>query len=384
MNSINEEIKENKQVKIHLWDFPDTIYFLIKPYIRKLYFHRIYSFYNSKRNAARNLCVALATIRNYENGYSTKYGIKHPQYISITFFKKTLPLLGQEFIEKLEQSLVAISTSNGLEIRNPKMPIRESPQLYNVIAHIIADGSAPKRRTPYYGNSCQTLRDNFRRNLKLFGKVESSETHYGSVPIITFPKAVTDILSNFFDIQFTFPNRIPKRIFAASLECKTSFLQALFDDDGSMTAQLVVGIHNANIMKEIRLLLNYIGIKTSHVRVHHYTQKKYLHKKDKVTLNIPTKEYSKFKSLIGFSHPQKSRNLELAIQTRNRKQRTRDPNYIEDRILRVLEFKPSKTMELANELLYTINGVRPHLDRMLEEGLIIKSGYKNEVVWDIA
>jgi hypothetical protein len=36
--------------------------------------------------------------------------------------------------------------------------------------------------------------------------------------------------------------------------------------------------------------------------------------------------------------------------------------------------------------MFTMNGLRPHLDRMLEEGLIIKikRGYKNKVIWDIA
>ncbi len=380
MNLINGEIKENKQVKIHLWDFPDTIYFLMKPDIRKMFFDRIYSFYKSKRNAARNFGINLATIRNYEKGYS----IKHPQYMPIKFFKKTLPFLEKKFIENLEQNLAAISIRNGLEIKEPKIPIQESPQLYNLIAHIIADGSAPKRRTPYYANSCQTLRDNFRSNLESFGKAETSETYYCSVPIVTFPKAITDILSNFFDIQFTFPNRIPKKIFTASLECKAAFLQALFDDEGTMTSKIIVGIHNVDIMKEIKLLLNSIGLKTSNVMIYHYTTEGYTHKKDKVTLSIPTKEYVKFKNLIGFSHPQKSRNLEIAIQTRNRKQRTRDPNYIEDRILRILELKPSKTMELANELLFTENGIRPHLNRMLKANQITRRGFKNELIWDIA
>ena len=384
MNLNIREIKENREVSIYLLDFPDTIYFSIKPDIRKLYFDRIYTFYDGKRNAARNLGVSLKTIRTYENGLSIKYKTKHSQYIPISFFKKTLPLLEKKFIENLEQNLDAISVRNGLEIKNPEIPILESSQLYNIIAHIIADGSAPKRRTPYYANSCQALRDNFRKNLKVFGKVETSETHYGSVPIVTFPKAITDILSNFFDIQFTFPNRIPKKIFTASLECKTAFLQALFDDEGSMTSKLIVGIHNYNIMKEIKLLLNSIGIKTGNVMVHHYTTEGYMHKKDKVTLSIPTKEYVKFKNLIGFLHPQKSKKLESAIQTRNRKQRTRDPNYIQDRVLKILEFKPSKTMEIANELLLTINGLRPHLDRMLEERLIIRTGFKNEIIWDIA
>ena len=46
--------------------------------------------------------------------------------------------------------------------------------------------------------------------------------------------------------------------------------------------------------------------------------------------------------------------------------------------------KPSKTMELANKLLFTMNGLRPHLDRMLQQDKIIKRGYTNEFVWHIS
>lgn len=383
MNLINKKIKENKQVEIHLWDFPDTTYFLIKPDIRKLYFNQIYSFYKSKRNAARNLGVYLATIRNYENGYSTKYGVKHSQYIPINFFKKTLSLFNQEFIENLEKNLIAISTRNGFDVKNPKLPIYESPELYNIIGHMIADGSAPKRSTPYYINSCQRLRNHFKKNLKVFGTSEISEYKDGDKVLINFSKALTDILSDFFNIQFTFPNRIPKLIFNSPLKCKTAFLQSLFDDDGTMTAQLVVGIHNLNIMKEIRLLIKSTGINTNNLVVHRYTSQEYIHKKDKVTLGIPTKEYEKFRDLIGFAHPEKSRKLDIAIRTRHRKQRTRDPNYVQKRILGILQNKPSKTMELANRLLFTRTGIMPHLDLLLKKGLIEKKGFKNEAIWHI-
>ena len=40
-------------------------------------------------------------------------------------------------------------------------------------------------------------------------------------------------------------------------------------------------------------------------------------------------------------------------------------------------------MELANELMFTINGVMSHSNIMLEEGLIVKEGYKNRVIWDV-
>lgn len=383
MNSINKKIKENKQVEIHLWDFPSTIYFLIKPNIRKKYFNKIYSFYKSKRKAARNLGIDLATIRNYERAFSIKYKIKHPQYTPIQFFKKTLHLFNQKFLEKLEKNVIAISTRNGFDVKNPKLPILESPELYNIIGHMIADGSAPKRSTPYYVNSCQRLRDIFKKNLKVFGTSEISEYQEGNKVLINFSKTLTDILSDFFDIQFTFPNRIPKLIFNSPSKCKTAFLQSLFDDDGTMTAQLVVGIHNLNIMKEIKLLINSIGINTNNLVVHRYTRQEYIHKKDKVTLAIPPREYEKFRDLIGFSHPEKSRKLGIAIKTKNRKQRTRDPNHIQKRILGILQNKPSKTMEIANDLLFKRTGIMSHLDMLLKKGLIEKKGFKNESIWHI-
>ena len=378
MNFNDKEIRNDVKTTFHLWDFSDTIYFLIKPEARKIYFNKIYSFYGNKRKAAKNLELSPKTIRTYEDGFSVKHKIKHPQYIPARFFKKTLHIFDLEFLENLEKNVEALSVRNGLDVKNPKLPISESPELYSIIVHMIADGSASKRCTPYYGNSCQSLRDNFKTNLNIFGEAEISESKVGGTIGVNFPKAITDILSHCFNIAFTHPNKLPSQIFTASLECKKAFLQALFDDEGTISTNLIVGIHNISIMEEIKALINSIGIETGNLMIHPYP-----YKKDKITLRIPTKEYIKFKDLIGFSHPQKAANLEIAIQRKNREQRTRDMNYIEERILRILELKPSKTMELANELLFTINGINPHLKRMLNDGLITKRGYKNEFIWDI-
>ena len=347
---------------------------MIEPNIRRIYFNKIYPYYGGKKKAAKTLGIHFSTIKNYERAFSIKYKVKHPQYT---------PIFNQKFMEKLEKNVIVISTRNGFDVKNPKLPIRESPQLYNIIGHMIADGSAPKRSTPYYGNSCKRLREIFKKNLEVIGIVDISEYKVGGTIGLNFSKAITDTLSYYFNIQFTFPNRIPKQIFNSSLDCKTAFLRALFDDDGTMTAHLVVGIHNLDIMKEINLLINSIGIDANPLLVHRYTDKKYIHKKDKITLTIPPREYKKFRDLIGFSHPEKSRKLEIAIKTKNRKQRTRDPNYIQKRILEILQNKPSKTMKLANELLFTWNGIIPHLDILLKKGLIEKKGFKNETIWHI-
>ncbi|MCH8003412.1 MAG: hypothetical protein IH934_02175 [Nanoarchaeota archaeon] len=103
MNSNNKEIKENRELSIHLWNFPDTIYFLIKEDMRKLYFNKIYSFYGSKRKAAKNLGISLAAIRHYEDAFSMARNIKYRQYIPVNFLKKTIHILDLPFIKKLEK-----------------------------------------------------------------------------------------------------------------------------------------------------------------------------------------------------------------------------------------------------------------------------------------
>jgi len=145
MNST--KIKKNLR-EFHIWDFPDNIYILIEEKIRNIVFSKIYSYYGSKRKAAKSLMLDLKTIRDYERAFSIKHKIKHPQYISISFFKKVIHLFNQQFLNKIEKNINAISTRNGLDITNPILPIKESSSLYRIIAHILADGSASKVKHP--------------------------------------------------------------------------------------------------------------------------------------------------------------------------------------------------------------------------------------------
>ena len=118
---------------------------------------------------------------------------------------------------------------------------------------------------------------------------------------------------------------------------------------------MALTIHNTNIMGEIKSLINSLGIETSKVMVQYIS-----YKTNKVHFQIPKKDYVLFQEKIGFVHPEKSEKLELAIRIRNRLQRTRNPNYIEQEILNILEYKPTSTIELANELMFTIHGIMRH------------------------
>ncbi|MBS3105589.1 hypothetical protein J4234_04995 [Candidatus Woesearchaeota archaeon] len=374
-----KQLDEEKTREFHLWDFQDNLFILLDKEANDRFFKIMYNQFGTQQEFAKFLGLWRQEVNKYHKQLLKDNGRYYPVYFPIRLFKKCVPILDKEFICYLEQNVSEIRARVGLSVYNPKLPIRESQEVYRILAHIIADGSASKGKTPYYANTCKQLREQFKKDLAIFGEMKIYERKPQVTELVFFPKVVTDLLASLFDIQFTYPNRIPKLIFTASEDLKKNFLQALFDDEGTISAQLALTIHNVRIMEEIKSLIISLGINVSKVMVYYYS-----HKTNKVYFQISKKDYELFQKKIGFSHPEKAKKLELAIRTQNREQRTRNPNYIEQEIIKILEMKPSPTMELANKLMLTIMGIKPHLDRMLEEGLIIKRGYKNKVIWDIA
>lgn len=310
--NLNQKIKSKE---FHIWDFPNSTYILIEEKIRRKYFNSIFSYYGSKRKAAKSLGITLGTIRNYENAFSVKYGLRHPQYIPISFFKKTTQLFNKNLIYKIEKNTIAISARNGLDVKNPILPIKESPAIYRIIAHILADGSASKGKTAYYANNAELLRKQFVNDLKIFGDFETKERNVGNTIGIYFPKAITDIISFIFDIRFTNPNRIPIQLFYSTNKSKSEFLKALFDDEGSVTHNTVIGIHNENLLNQLKNLLLEFNINTTKISKTPYITKKGT--KYKMTFQIIKKDLIKFQNEINFNHPEKSKKLKLMIQKQN-------------------------------------------------------------------
>lgn len=376
INQETQAILEKEIREFNILTLPNSLFVMFNREFNDKFFSKMYELFETQKEFSKFLGIGRQEIYKYHQQIQKDRGKWYPIYFPLRLLKRCINVLDQDFINLTEQTISKIRGKSGLGIQNPKLPIKESIELYRITAHIIADGSASKGKTPYYANTCKELREQFKKDLQVFGSMKIYERKPNTVEIVCFPKVVTDILAHLFDVRFTYPNKVPKLIFDAKPEFKKAFLQALFDDEGSISTQLAIGIHDINIMEEIKSLINSLNIKTSKVLVH-----KYGYKRDKVYLCIPRSEYILFQKEIGFSHPDKAKRLEFAIRTHNRQQRTRNPKEIEQEIIRILKDKPSRTMDLANSLSFTYQGIRPHLDRMLEEGLIVKKGYKNEIIW---
>lgn len=363
----------------HVWDFPDTIYIYLKDDFREEFFRKMFEKLGGKRPYARFLGLGQMTVKRYYQGYSYKKEKRYLQSIPLSLFKKSLNLMNEGLKEKFEENIFFLKAhGRSIPLLNPKLPFFESPAFYRIVAHMIGDGSAPKNHSPYYANTCKELREQFKKDLNIFGQVKVYETKTTTTPIICFPKVITDTLSYILDVKFTYPDKVPKIIFGASDECKSAFLRALFDDEGTISTNLAISMSNFGLVNQIRELVKCLGVLPNSLLI-----KKEILNKNNYYFSISAKNFKEFKVKIGFSHPNKVKNLDAALSTRKRKQRTRPIKVINQKIVEILNKKQMKTIELANELQFTLSHMLFHLKRLEKEKLIKRSGFKNCLIWSL-
>ncbi len=292
----------------HVWDFPDEI---------RVYFNddfRIELFKLLKGNGSRNKLakrfgVNTSTIKAYFQKGVDSEGLK--TYIPTRIIKNVPKVLGimtdAAFMHKLEKNIVAYRARNGNPVIDPVLPLTETPELYSIIAHVICDGTAGKSKTPCYYNTCKELREKFKKCLKVFGNVETNEYEVqNNVYAVMFPKAITDILSHVFQVQFVRTPDLPKLLFTAPKECQYAAIRAMFDDEGCISNnQLTFTQKGIGIMNNTKVLLEGIGIQTGKIT-----------KDDRGCKSITVLSESRelFESLIGFSHPAKSERLKETVR----------------------------------------------------------------------
>ncbi len=360
-----------------VWDFPDNLYILLDEKTHKEFFSSMFEKFGGKRPYARFLNISQMQLKQYWRRYSKKDGRKYVQYIPLWLFKKSCKT--SMLKRKIERGVDKIRVRAGEPIINPKFPIKESPELYRIIGHMIGDGCAPEHKSPYYSNKSKILRKQFKKDLGIFGKVKVYERKQ-TVPIVCFPKTTTDILLYIFKLQFTKPNKIPKEILTASDNCKSAFLQALFDDEGTVSTSLAIGMKSGEIINGIKTLLESIGIETT--RVYMKQNRSY---GNYYMLSVKTKSIKEFRNKINFLHKEKYKKLETKIKIidRNVNARTRPLEWTRNEILNLLKNKPRTTMELCEKILLSVSGLHHHLKYLEKERYIKNIGLKNKFLWKL-
>lgn len=363
----------------HIWDFPDDIYILLNSGAKENLFINLYLKFGNRERLAKFLNLDPTTVKEYHIGLSGKNGRTWVQYIPTKFFKKVKFHLTKDLIKEIENSVLAYRPRAGTPIEKPILPIKESPELYRIVGHILGDGSATKRKVPYYANTCKELREEFIRDLQIFGDVRTSNRVL-TVPIVTFPKAITKVLSYCLDMPFAVKESLPKNIFSAPQNCKSALLRALFDDEGSSSAQVTIAMINKKIVEDTKALLFEFGILSSGIHVtKNNSGSNFYH------LSILAKSNKDFLDKIGFSHPKKLSILIAQVKKRYRKNRTREISEIENLILNYLrQVKRARTIDIANNIQLGLGHTLFHLKRIKKEGKIKNTIEENKYYrWSI-
>lgn len=345
----------------HIWDFPDSIYILLDENAKSKFFEEVYQKFGNRERYAKFLKLDPSTVREYQLGFSDKNKKKWVQYVPIKVLKKSKKFLTPKTIKLIENNILAYRPRAGSPIKNPILPIKESPTIYRLLGHIFGDGSATKRKVPYYANTCKELREEFVKDLQIFGQVECTNNKL-TVPIVSFQKAITQILAHIFNISFDEKDKLPEKIFSTPMECKCALLRALFDDEGCVSTGLVMSITGPKLVEDICKLL-------AQLKINHNTYVSYVkNRKPVFTIRISSKSILRFADLIGFQHPKKSRKLKAMLKRKDRKQRYKPIKTIDKLILNYLnQNKISRTIDIANHIQLSLGHTLVHLKRMEKE-----------------
>ena len=209
-------------MKICLKDFPNEIYIkLDKNYHKDL----LRGLNELKLNhISKELKVSKPTVTKWKD---------EGRYISLGNVKKIINLLKKNS-GLLKNKIISYGTKKSkLYIKNPNLPINDSPELREIVIHIMCDGCYNKENgyAAYYNVPKETKEEFIKELRKAFGDIDLIfyEDH------VHFPTAIALILKSYFKIDFHSTKcRIPKGFFKGNRKQLSAIIRAAIIDEGTV------------------------------------------------------------------------------------------------------------------------------------------------------
>jgi len=310
--------------EITLWDMPDNrVYIKMNETAIKEIFRLAVNIVKTKASLARKL-----EIKSIRNLYSYIYG---DYFIPLKMVKRILDIISSEqricIIDLIEKNIVAIkSLGNSKPIFNPKFPIKFNAKMSKITGHIIGDGGIYNLNGTYvahYSNKSNFLINAFKKDIiDIFGNTDIY-TFYDKrkdAYRITLPSIVGLILNLVLRKQNDQSKHIPKIILNADKKIKSSFLKALYDDEGDVSlgssdgGGRSIGLSQKNkkvidgikkILKEFRITPGKTGKSTDYRTMTTYYNFAITGKHD----------FEKFAKEISFDHSEKKEKIKIMLKS---------------------------------------------------------------------
>jgi len=278
--------------------------------------------------------------------------------------------LNQLDVNSIQNKIICYkSRGKSLKINNPKLPIRISPELFRIIAHMIFDGSALEDNTHYYRNFNKGLLINLKNDLDfVFGNIEITlkET------MLILPSIIMKNLMNIFNFRAgTFDSSVPKILFDLPKEYTSYFIQAFFDDEGTVSSDnLRFYSYNNKLISQTKKLLNikFPNIKTG----------KLLHRQKDTGMEysfcICSESIEDYLHDINTNHDSKLSKIQHLIRRKNKEWNHKLPNMTKIEILNSLLERSKTSYELSQNILISPNKITEHLRGYSEKRKINSKG----------
>ena len=372
---------------IHIQDLPiNEIYIDLNDEFRIEIINQAKSKLKGTSKLAKYLKTKAHNIHEWKKGISKWKGKKSRRFLPLNKILKISKLLYNK--EELERNIIAIRGPGNGRVIKTRFPWKEDERIIRIVSHIIGDGYGAEFRTgglPYYRNTSEVLREQFKKDLKFFGTVPTNL----NIDMLQFPKVISYILKHLYKIEFdTYNSRVPDILYNLPEKFAGEFLKAFFDDEGSVDSSRVkVTSFNSNLINDIKEL-----IKIKFPKIYNNTTEI---RRTKTILNgklfqgyyfsVLSRGLQEYKNKISFNHTSKKLRLEHALICSKNGSKTKGKNITRSNILETLKEKPQTAYELALKLNITREAISYSINKLKEESLVQEhsKGKYDSIIWSL-
>ena len=313
-------------MKIHLKNFPNNVYLELKKGYKNHIFEEISKF--KLDGLEKKLHMTKTTIIEWK---------KRAKYMPLQGIKKILKLMNKKHLLDLENNIISYKTKRGkYGIKNPILPIKDSPELREILIHIMCDGCFSSGYAAYYNTNEETKREFVNELKDCFGEVgfKIYKDH------VHFPSAIPLILKHYFKVEFNSKScRVPKVFFKGDRKKLVGIVRAIIIDEGTVDGSNIrLDSCNKEFLEDIKKICNMLG----------YSCGKTWESKGPIfRFNILAESISKVREdMKKLPITKKQLLIDLIEKNQNRGWKYKLPREVKKNMLKELLKKPLKTSEL--------------------------------------
>ncbi len=351
--------------EFHIWHFPEEkVRVLFKNH--KNFIDNAVNSFGSQKALANFLGISPELLSVWK---------RNSLYIPLSSVRKIVNRLRLNWIGIEKEILSYKGISTGIPIKNSRLPIKENPEIFELITHIICDGCVNRNGIPSYINSNKDLINNFWSILQesfgnINGKLYPIHKNNKICYEYRFPKVIVELLEHFYDISFYKAKEFPSELLYLPKEFAISTIKAFADDEGSVDLDRRIGIYSTNkkLLKTLIMLLkekfNFKNITDIKEKEKHYYY-----------FYIKSKDLKKYQKEIGFIHPDKRRKL---IEIMNHRANGYRPGQhakvgkTKEKVLKLLNNKILSTYDIMKEVRINKSNINMHIKSLINEGFIVQ------------